>query len=165
MHQKRVSDLITDGFEPPCVCWALNLGSLEEQSVLLTTEPSLQTPFLVKIDWLMIDWLIIYKHTVAVFSHSRREHQIWLWMVVSHHVVAGIWTQDLREISRYTLNCLAISPAQLPLFSSWCLSCGHSTGAMSILLFYPSSPTSQNCTCSLCTYTFHTFYFRVYKNF
>jgi hypothetical protein len=36
------SDLITDGFEPPCGCWELNSGPLEEQSVLLTAEPSLQ---------------------------------------------------------------------------------------------------------------------------
>jgi hypothetical protein len=42
MHQKRASDLITDGCEPPCGCWDLNSGPLEEQSVLLTTEPSLQ---------------------------------------------------------------------------------------------------------------------------
>jgi hypothetical protein len=40
--QKRASDPITDGFEPPCGCWELNLGPLEEQSVLLPTEPSLQ---------------------------------------------------------------------------------------------------------------------------
>ena len=40
--QKRASDLITDGCEPPCSCWELNPGPLEEQSVLLTTEPSLQ---------------------------------------------------------------------------------------------------------------------------
>ena len=41
-HQKRTSDPITDGCEPPCGCWELNSGPLEEQSVLLTTEPSLQ---------------------------------------------------------------------------------------------------------------------------
>ena len=28
--------------KPPCGCWELNSGPLEEQSVLLTTEPSLQ---------------------------------------------------------------------------------------------------------------------------
>ena len=39
--QKRVSDPITDGCEPPCNCWELNSGPLEEQVVLLTTEPSL----------------------------------------------------------------------------------------------------------------------------
>jgi hypothetical protein len=33
---------------------------------------------------------MIYKYTVAVFRHSRRGSQISLWMVVSHHVVAGI---------------------------------------------------------------------------
>jgi hypothetical protein len=31
-----------DGCESPCGCWELNSGLLEEQSVLLTTEPSLQ---------------------------------------------------------------------------------------------------------------------------
>jgi hypothetical protein len=34
--------------------------------------------------------LIICKYTVAVLRHSRRESQILLGMVVSHHVVAGI---------------------------------------------------------------------------
>ena len=43
--QKRAPDLITDGCEPPCGCWELDLGPLEEQSVLLTTEPSLQSQF------------------------------------------------------------------------------------------------------------------------
>jgi len=41
-HQKRASDPIMDGCEPPCGCWDLNSGPLGEQSVLLTSEPSLQ---------------------------------------------------------------------------------------------------------------------------
>jgi hypothetical protein len=41
-HQKRSSDPITDGYKPPCGCWQLNSGPLEEQSVLLTDEPPLQ---------------------------------------------------------------------------------------------------------------------------
>ncbi|EDM03409.1 rCG61825 [Rattus norvegicus] len=40
-HQKRASDPITDGCEPPCVAGNLNSGPLQEQSVLLTTEPSI----------------------------------------------------------------------------------------------------------------------------
>jgi hypothetical protein len=42
VNQKRASDLITDGCEPLCGCWGLNSGPLEEQSVLLTAEPSFQ---------------------------------------------------------------------------------------------------------------------------
>ena len=42
--QKRVPDLVTDGCEPPCGCWEMNSGSLEEQPVLLTSETSLQPP-------------------------------------------------------------------------------------------------------------------------
>jgi len=38
-------DSITDGCEPPCGCWDLNSGPLEEQSVLLTAEPPLQPHF------------------------------------------------------------------------------------------------------------------------
>ena len=41
-HQKRASDPITDGCEPPCGCWELNSGPLEDQSVPLTAESSLQ---------------------------------------------------------------------------------------------------------------------------
>jgi hypothetical protein len=41
-HQKKALDPITDGCEPPCSCWELNSGPLEEQSVLLTAEQSLQ---------------------------------------------------------------------------------------------------------------------------
>ena len=35
-HQKRESDLVTDGCEPPCGCWDLNSGPSEEQSGALT---------------------------------------------------------------------------------------------------------------------------------
>jgi hypothetical protein len=44
--QKRALDLITGGCEPPCGCWDLNSGPLEEQSVLLPAEPSLQPRYL-----------------------------------------------------------------------------------------------------------------------
>ena len=40
-HQKRASAPITDSCEPPWGCWELNSEPLEEQSVLLTTEPFL----------------------------------------------------------------------------------------------------------------------------
>jgi len=36
------TDLIIDGCEPPCGGWELNSGPLEDQPVLLTSEPSLQ---------------------------------------------------------------------------------------------------------------------------
>ena len=42
--QKRAPDLIIDGCEPPCGCWELSSEPLEKQPVLLTPEPSLQTP-------------------------------------------------------------------------------------------------------------------------
>ena len=42
MYQKRASGLIMGGCKPPCVCWELNSGPSEEQSVLLPTEPSHQ---------------------------------------------------------------------------------------------------------------------------
>ena len=43
--QKRTSYPITDGCEAPCGCWELNSVPSEEQSVLLTAEPSLQPPW------------------------------------------------------------------------------------------------------------------------
>jgi hypothetical protein len=51
--------------------------------------------------FLKIYLFIICKYTVR---HSRRGCQILLQMVVvSHHVVAGIWTPDLRKSSRVLL--------------------------------------------------------------
>ncbi|KAM7331856.1 hypothetical protein ACRRTK_008564 [Alexandromys fortis] len=44
--QKMAPDPIIDGCEPPCGCRELNSGPLEEQAMLLTTEPSLQLPTL-----------------------------------------------------------------------------------------------------------------------
>jgi hypothetical protein len=45
-HSRRGHQIVVmDGCEPPCGCWDLNLGPLEEQSVLLTTEPSHQPRF------------------------------------------------------------------------------------------------------------------------
>jgi hypothetical protein len=42
--------LVTDGCEPPCGCWDLNLGPLEEQLVLLTAEPSLKPHFMTNLN-------------------------------------------------------------------------------------------------------------------
>jgi hypothetical protein len=41
-HQEKASHFRW-GYEPPCGCWELNSGPLKEQSMLLTTEPSLQS--------------------------------------------------------------------------------------------------------------------------
>ena len=40
--QKRASDHIIDGCEPPCGCWKLNAWPLKEQSMLLPDESSLR---------------------------------------------------------------------------------------------------------------------------
>ncbi|KAL6057963.1 hypothetical protein STEG23_015831, partial [Scotinomys teguina] len=42
MSESRRGCQISDGCEPPCGCWEFNSGPLEEQPMLLTSEPSLQ---------------------------------------------------------------------------------------------------------------------------
>jgi hypothetical protein len=44
MYVRSPETGVTDSCELPCWCWELNLDPLEEQPVLLTTEPSLQPP-------------------------------------------------------------------------------------------------------------------------
>jgi hypothetical protein len=46
--------------------------------------------------------LYMHKYTVAVFRLAGRGHQISLCLVVSYHVVAGIWTQDLWKSSQFS---------------------------------------------------------------
>ena len=81
--QKRAPDPITDGCEPICGCWELNSGPMEEQAMLLTSEPSLQP--LAKIFFLRF----IYYLYNFLPPHARGGCQIFLQMVCSHHVVAG----------------------------------------------------------------------------
>jgi hypothetical protein len=71
---------VTEGCKLPWRSWESNLGSLQEQQVLLTTEISLQLYIFLK---RFIHLFYVYEYTVAV------------QMVVSLHVVAGNWTQDL----------------------------------------------------------------------
>jgi hypothetical protein len=53
-----------DGCEPPCGCWDLNSGPLEEQSVLLTTEPFLQPNILSFADkWMELENIILSEVT------------------------------------------------------------------------------------------------------
>jgi hypothetical protein len=59
------------------------LSCLKGQATVLMVS---QSHFFLKKDL----FIIISKHTVAVFRYTRRGHQISLQMVVSHHVVAGI---------------------------------------------------------------------------
>jgi hypothetical protein len=65
-HQKRASDSITDGCEPPCGCWGLNSGPLEEQLELLTTEPSLQ-PFLLNFHLFILNFVFVTHCTCFCF--------------------------------------------------------------------------------------------------
>ena len=68
--EKRASDPITDDCEPPCSCWELNSGSLEEQSVLLTTEPSLQP--------CILEFLTLCSHShVRKYFCVRDENKTW----------------------------------------------------------------------------------------
>jgi hypothetical protein len=43
--------------------------------------------------------LYLYEYTVAAFRHTRSGHPILLQLVVSHHVVAGNWTQKVWKSS------------------------------------------------------------------
>jgi hypothetical protein len=93
--------LMQSQWRPGCFCWvtaaattaaALCSLSWHHWSRLLV---SWQVPQRIFLFFFKIYLFIICKYTVAVFRHSRRGRQISLQMVVNHHVVAGIWTQDL----------------------------------------------------------------------
>jgi hypothetical protein len=48
---KRASDPVRGGHQSLCGCWELSSGPLEEQSVLLTTEPAIQPGHILKKQW------------------------------------------------------------------------------------------------------------------
>ena len=49
-------------------------------------------------------FIFISKYTVAVFRCTRRGRQISLRIVVSHHVVAGVWTRTFRRAVEPSLH-------------------------------------------------------------
>ena len=59
LSSSRSPDPIIDGCEPLCSCWEMNSRPLEEQAVLLTAEPSLQSTHLV---FCFAEILSIYPH-------------------------------------------------------------------------------------------------------
>jgi hypothetical protein len=65
---------------------------MEEIQTDKSTGPSdiLRKPFSSSFLLFFFQKIYLFKHTIAVFRHPRREHQISLRMVVSHYVVAGI---------------------------------------------------------------------------
>ena len=71
--QKRASDPIPDGCEPSCGCWKLNSRALEEQPVLLNTDPSLQSPtkFLKHFSSSLLLLFIFLRDTVSQYNISN----------------------------------------------------------------------------------------------
>lgn len=57
--QKRALNSLNwkDDHEPPCGCWKLRPGALQEQQVLLSTEPSIYSPL-----WLYNSYIYILYH-------------------------------------------------------------------------------------------------------
>jgi hypothetical protein len=99
--QKKTSDPIIDGWEPPYRYWELNSGLLEEQSVLLTTEPSLQPPHEHILDH--VSFIIYSKMT----SHDLR------WAPGYIHIVHRFILRNPKLIlflSVRSILCLFVSP-------------------------------------------------------
>jgi hypothetical protein len=79
-HQKRVSDLIVDGSEPPCGFWELNSGLLKEQSVFLTTETSLQLKSLFPCK-AAVPWVVIHTSVEGPTSKHIQAAPNGLWVL------------------------------------------------------------------------------------
>ena len=117
-HQKRASDLMTDGCEPPCGCWELNSGPLEEQSVLLTAEPSHQPPIQVSLDFRREGW----SRTERAWLSAGRRRREWEDSV------------DFLQSSWHTLIFDNLSPAR-----ETQKLCKNSSMWTSVLFLYPKS--------------------------
>jgi hypothetical protein len=76
----------------------------------------------VSLSFFFLRFIYFFIYTVAVLRHTRRGCQISLRMVVSYHVVAGIWTLGLRKSSRMLLPT---EPSHQP-----------PTGLFYLLIFY-----------------------------
>jgi hypothetical protein len=108
--QKRTSELATGGCEPPCGCWDLNSGSLEEQSVLLTTKPSLQpscffsTSFYFYLMCISILPASLSVHHMCAWCPGRSEEGIGFprtGVTDSHELLCGSWELSLAPLEEW----------------------------------------------------------------
>jgi hypothetical protein len=90
-----------DGCEPPCGCWELNSGPLEEQPVLLTADPSLQPPPL--FFWVCSFCVYFWDSptlNIRVTLNSRKfrgEFQIWAIQVLCADLFWGCLMKILKQ--------------------------------------------------------------------
>jgi hypothetical protein len=79
---------ITDGCKPPCGCWDLNSGPLEEEPVLLAAEPPLQPCsffFFLNLHMYMTSWQPY--HDIEL---TLSEPPIYSYSVLGYVLVCGI---------------------------------------------------------------------------
>ena len=111
--QKRAPDLITDGCEPPCGCWELNSGPLEEQAVLLTSEPSLQPPFSSFLIFIAVP-LLFYAQIVLPLANGKLMSKLHQVLSLSVSLLrAKPWTGEMAPRLR-TLTALPEVLSSIP---------------------------------------------------
>ena len=59
------------GCEPPHGCWELNLGPLQEQPVLSTTEPLLQVSYFQCVSYVMLLLLQVKKENIVRMENHK----------------------------------------------------------------------------------------------
>ena len=117
-HQKRASYLITGGCEPPCGCWDLNSGPLEEQS--LTLQPLGAHYIFLFSSHQEKRYLWCVKHTSVdnqqcnQFSHCRQSHsdkQNYLGLrmgCVARPCLCSVFTAPSRHIPKLLHLCVCM---------------------------------------------------------
>ena len=95
----------------------------------------------------IINLFYLYEYTVAVFRHTKRGHQISLQLVVSHHMAAGNWTQDLWKSSQcvvlfFSFSFLLVLWDRVSLCSPGCPGT-HSVDQAGLELRNPPASASQ----------------------
>jgi hypothetical protein len=89
--QKRGSDTITDGWKPPCGCWEMNSGPLEEHSVHSTAEPYLQS--LYECVLFRYIWHVTFWHSL----HSLRNGHLCFLHAFHDFILHYYQVQNIRE--------------------------------------------------------------------
>lgn len=90
--------------ECPCVCWKLNLNSLEEGPVLLTTEPSLLSPS---------SCILLMRKILCMFS--------WYFLNSQHYALNSSCFENL--ISFFFFKDLSVSSVHIPSYPTWYMLC------------------------------------------
>jgi hypothetical protein len=101
---------VTGGYYLSCEFWELNTGLLQEEPMLLTTEPSLQPVFSISGGWVHVEMSPSWRYQVVLRIMKHHPHPLHLQMLAGAFPDCDRWLVLSAAEADMLANCYRILP-------------------------------------------------------